>query len=72
MAAGRTREALAAFEATMKKEPGRFRGVYGAARAAEAANDRTRARMYYSQLLEIARDADTQRPELQAARKFTN
>ena len=72
MAAGRTREALAAFEATMKKEPGRFRGAYGAARAAEAADDRTRARMYYSQLLEIARDADTQRPELQAARKFTN
>jgi tetratricopeptide (TPR) repeat protein len=71
-AAGRTREALAAFEATMKKEPGRFRGAYGAARAAEASGDRTKARMYYSQLLDSARDADTERPELQAARKFTN
>ena len=71
-AAGRTREALSAFEATMKKEPGRFRGTSGAARAAEAAGDRTKARMYYSQLLETAREADTQRPELQAARKFTN
>ena len=33
--AGRTKEALVAFEATMKKEPNRFRGTYGAARAAE-------------------------------------
>jgi hypothetical protein len=71
LAAGRTQEALAAFEATMKKEPGRFRGTYGAARAADATGDRTRARMYYSQLLDIARDADTQRPELQAARTYT-
>jgi tetratricopeptide (TPR) repeat protein len=71
LAAGRTREALAAFEATVRKEPGRFRGTYGAARAAEASGDLTRARMYYSQLLETARDADTQRPELQAARTFT-
>jgi tetratricopeptide (TPR) repeat protein len=72
LAAGRTREALTAFEATIRKEPGRFRGTYGAARAAEASGDRTRARMYYSQLLETARDADTQRPELQAARTFIN
>jgi tetratricopeptide (TPR) repeat protein len=71
-AAGRTREAVAAFEATMKKEPGRFRGAYGAARAAEASGDVAKARLYYSQLLETAREADTQRPELQAARKFTN
>ena len=72
LAAGRAREAVTMFEATMKKEPGRFRGTYGAARAAEVAGDRAKARLYYSQLLETAREADTQRPELQAARKFTN
>jgi tetratricopeptide (TPR) repeat protein len=72
LAAGRAREAVAAFEATMKKEPGRFRGAYGAARAAEVAGETAKARLYYSQLLETAREADTQRPELQAARKFTN
>jgi len=72
LAAGRAREAVATFEATMKKEPGRFRGAYGAARAAEVAGDRAKARLYYSQLLETAREADTQRPELQAARKFAN
>ena len=68
--AGRSKEALSAFEATMKKEPNRFRGTYGAARAAEAAGDRAKARTYYTQLLGIAREADTDRPELVHARKF--
>jgi hypothetical protein len=67
--AGRHKDALAAFEATMKKEPNRFRGTYGAARAAELSGDRAKARTYYQQLLEIAKDADTERPELIEARK---
>src|SRR5688572_498046 len=67
---GRGREALAAFEATMRKEPNRFRGTYGAARAAEAAGDRRKAVTYYRQLLQIAKDADTERPELVAAKKY--
>jgi tetratricopeptide (TPR) repeat protein len=68
--ANRPKEALAAFEATMKKEPNRFRGAYGAARAAEAAGDKAKARTYYKELLMIAKDADTERPELAAAKKF--
>jgi len=68
--AGRPADALAAFEATMKKEPNRFRGAYGAARAAELAGDRAKAQTYYTQLLEIAREADASRPELVAARGF--
>jgi tetratricopeptide (TPR) repeat protein len=68
--AGRAPEALVAYEATMMKEPGRFRGVYGAARAAEAAGNRTKAREYYQKLLQLARTADTNRPELQHARAF--
>jgi len=32
-------EALAAFEASAKQEPRRFRGVYGAARTAKMLND---------------------------------
>jgi tetratricopeptide (TPR) repeat protein len=62
--------ALTAFEATMAKEPGRFRGAYGAARAAEAAGDRAAARGHYKRLLEIAGAADTSRPELERARAF--
>jgi tetratricopeptide (TPR) repeat protein len=67
--AGRHQDALVAFESTAKKEPNRFRGVYGAARAAELAGDRGKAQTYYRQLLEIAKDADTERPELTAAKK---
>jgi tetratricopeptide (TPR) repeat protein len=68
--AGRAQDALAAFEATMEKEPGRFRGACGAARAAEAAGDAAQARRYYAKLLEIAKDAEGERAELVRARKF--
>ena len=68
--AGQAREALAAFEASAKKEPNRFRGLYGAGRAAEAAGDRAKAVGFYKQLLAVAAEADTDRPELQHARKL--
>jgi tetratricopeptide (TPR) repeat protein len=69
--AGRPAAALAAFEATVVKEPNRFRGVYGAARAAELAGDRKTAEKYYRQLVQIAAGADTPaRPALAAARTF--
>ena len=67
--AGKPADALAAFEQTMKKEPNRFRGVYGAAKAAEAAGDSAKARSYYSKLVETCASADMPlRPELAAAR----
>jgi len=70
--AGRAADALREYEATMAKEPGRFRGASGAARAAEAAGDRARARQYYQRLLQIASGSDGARPELQRARAFLN
>jgi tetratricopeptide (TPR) repeat protein len=69
--AGKTKEALAAFELTMKKEPNRFRGIAGAARAAEQAGDKAKAAAYYKMLLEVAKTADTERPELAQAKKLT-
>jgi hypothetical protein len=68
--ADRPADALVEFEATIKKEPNRFRGLYGGARAAEAAGQRARARTLYTQLLQVASDPDTNRPELQRARSF--
>ena len=68
--AKRPGEALDAFESTMKKEPNRFRGTFGAARAAELLGDRRQATAYYTQLLNIAQNADSQRPELTSARTF--
>jgi tetratricopeptide (TPR) repeat protein len=68
--AKRPAEALVEFEKTMKKEPNRFRGLYGAAMAAEAAGDATKARTYYAKLVELCQSADAPvRPELEVARK---
>ena len=63
-------DALRAFEASVAKEPGRLRGAFGAARAAEAAGDSTKARAYYARVLEIGRDADSPRAELERARSY--
>jgi hypothetical protein len=68
--AGQSADALAAFEASQKIEPNRFRGLYGAARAAEAAGDRAKAKQYYARLVELCERADTDRPELRQAKAF--
>ena len=58
------------FEATLKKEPNRFRAVYGAARAASLTGDRAAARRYYDQLLRICERGDKPgRTELAGARQ---
>jgi hypothetical protein len=68
----RPRDALAEFQKTMAKEPNRFRGIAGAARAAAAMGDKAAARRYDAQLLTICAKADMPgRPELQAARAAT-
>ncbi len=64
------REALVAYAASEQVEPNRFRGLYGAARAAELAGEAAIARDYYTRLLAVSADADTDRPELQQARVF--
>jgi tetratricopeptide (TPR) repeat protein len=68
--AGQAADALEAFEASMAKEPGRFRGAFGAARAAEAAGDAAAARRYYRRALEIAGDTDSVRAEIERARTY--
>jgi hypothetical protein len=68
--AGDAAGALVAFESSMIREPRRFRGAYGAARAAEAAGDDALARRYYERVLEIALNADSERAEIAHARAF--
>jgi Tfp pilus assembly protein PilF len=64
-------QALREFEATLTKEPNRFRAVTGAARAASAAGNSGDARKYYTLLLKIGARADTPgRPDLDEARRF--
>ncbi len=56
--------ALAEFETAMAKEPGRFRAARGAAHAAAAAGDRTKARSHYAQVAKLFERADASHPEL--------
>ena len=68
----RPKDALAEFQKTMTKEPNRYRGIAGAARASAAMGNKAEARRYYAQLLTICAKADVPgRPELQAARAAT-
>jgi tetratricopeptide (TPR) repeat protein len=69
LALDRPAEALLAFEQSLRNDPNRFRSVHGAARAAELAGDRGKARTYYSQLLAQVADAQG-RPEIEQARSF--
>jgi tetratricopeptide (TPR) repeat protein len=68
--AGRSKEALAAFEAVAKKEPNRFLALYGAGKAAEAAKQPVKAKSFYKQIVAICADAAPDRPELVYARKM--
>jgi hypothetical protein len=54
----RPTEALKEFEATLTKEPNRFRSLYGAAEAAKLAGDRHTAQTYFQKLLEVAARGD--------------
>jgi tetratricopeptide (TPR) repeat protein len=68
--AGDAAGALQAFEDSIAKEPGRFRGAFNAGRAAEAAGDADEARRYYRMTLDIAAAADSPRTELAQARAY--
>jgi tetratricopeptide (TPR) repeat protein len=63
-------EALQSYETSQSREPNRFRGYAGAARAAAAAGDSQKAAGYYAKLAALATEASSDRPELTEARQF--
>src|SRR3984957_18954948 len=67
---GMAKEAIAAFDATMAKEPNRFNGYVGAAKAAQSLGDTTKAKATYEKLVALASGSDSERPTLAAARAF--
>ena len=67
---GMAKEALAAFEATLTKEPNRLGATIGAAKAAERSGDAAKARQYYAKAVALADGSDGSRPEVAAARAF--
>jgi tetratricopeptide (TPR) repeat protein len=68
--ANRPTEALKEFETSMRTEPNRFRGFYGAAKAAQLSGDRKKAEGYYTKLLALSANADADREELREAKAF--
>jgi tetratricopeptide (TPR) repeat protein len=63
-------DALREFETSFHNTPNRFNGLYGAARAARLAGNEQSARIYFGKLLELARNSDTPRPEIDEAKEF--
>jgi hypothetical protein len=65
---GMANEALAAFEATLKKEPNRLGAFVGAAQAAAKAGNNAKAREYSKKIVAMAGAADKTRTEVADAR----
>ncbi len=68
--AGQSKEAQREFEAALKIYPGRFRGLYGAAQAAEQSGDKENAGRYYSKLAAQTAKSGGSRDELNHVREF--
>jgi hypothetical protein len=63
-------KALEQFEGTLKKEPRRFRSLYGAAHAAQLSGSHDTSQKYFRELLRVcARSDKPARPELQEAQR---
>jgi hypothetical protein len=68
--AKRPQQALMEYQADLKFSPGRFNGLYGAARAAEAAGKQSDANGYYALLIKNCEGGSSTRPELSHAREL--
>src|SRR5204863_7497978 len=69
LALDRPKEAQREFEAALKIYPGRFRGLYGAAQAAQQNGEKDQAHRYYAKLAEQTAKADGSRSELAQLRE---
>ena len=68
--AKRPQQALAEYQTDLKLHPNRFDGLYGAARAAEAAGMQADATEYYALLLKVCDGSNSTRPELSRAKQL--
>jgi tetratricopeptide (TPR) repeat protein len=68
--AKRPQQALTEYQTDLKLHPNRFDGLYGAARAAEAAGKQNEATEYYALLLKVCDGSNSTRSELSRAREL--
>ena len=67
---GQPAAALTEYETALKATPNRYRGFWGVARAADAAGNRAKAAEYYGKLVDLAKNADAERPEVREAKAY--
>jgi tetratricopeptide (TPR) repeat protein len=63
-------KALEAYEADLKKHPNRFNAIYGAGLAAQKNGNMQKSKSYFQQLLNVAGNTTSKRPELTKAKQF--
>jgi tetratricopeptide (TPR) repeat protein len=68
--AGQPQAAVGEYATALVNTPNRYRGLYGAAIAAQAAADKPAATDYFTKLVALTKNADTERPEQARARAF--
>jgi hypothetical protein len=64
----RPKEAFEQYEISLRTDPNRFNGLYGAAQAAAQSQQKEKAAAYYVQLLKNCQAAKSDRPELTQAK----
>ena len=67
---GKPMDALAAYEASLKRSPRRLAGLYGAARAASLAGDSAKAARYFADLVDVTKSSDGTSRGVKEARSF--
>jgi tetratricopeptide (TPR) repeat protein len=67
---GDAENALAAYQRSMDRSPGRFNSLYGAGMAADKMGDRESAINYFASLIEMTKGSEADWPRLQSAREY--
>jgi tetratricopeptide (TPR) repeat protein len=67
---GEPAAALKEYETAIKQTPNRYRAFWGAARASDAVGNRAQASEYFGRLVNLAKNADIERPEVREAKAF--
>ncbi len=67
---GQAEAALAAYQHSMDRSPGRFNSLFGAAIAAEAMGDSDAAGAYFGSIVEMAAGSEVDWPRLRTAREY--
>ena len=70
LALNKLSEALKVYEVNLKGHPGRFNGIYGAAKAAEQSGNQEKAKLYFEQLLELTKTSNSDRTEIIEAKSY--